>query len=98
MGLAEYRASVLGLSHDYQSLARWFVQPGGGGGDFPGLVRFSFPHLLPDLTRDSISGSSLFLAALRSSSSLHSYSSPSAGGPHPFSSASSSTAPPLLRR
>ena len=33
-----------------------------GGVDFPGLVRSSFPHLLPDLTRDSISGSSLFLS------------------------------------
>ena len=40
-----------------------------GGVDFEGLIRASFPHLLPDYARDSISGSSLFLAALRSDSS-----------------------------
>ena len=65
--LAAYRASVLGLSTDYQSLARWFVHS--GGVDFEGLLHASFPHLLPDYARDSISGSSLFLAALRSDSS-----------------------------
>ena len=40
-----------------------------GGVDFEGLIRASFPHLLPDYARDSISGSSLFLVALRSDSS-----------------------------
>ena len=69
---------------------------GGGGVDFPGLVRSSFPHLLPDLTRDSISGSSLFLVALRSSaSSLLSHSTFAASLPS-FPSASSSTPPPPL--
>ena len=68
-----------------------------GGVDFPALVHSSFPHLLPDLTRDSISGSSLFLAALRSSdSSLPFHLSPSTSAHASFSSASSSTAPPLF--
>ena len=68
---------------------------GGGGGDFAGLVHSSFPHLLPDLTRDSISGSSLFLAALRSSS-LPSAPSSSSSAPPLFASSSSSSAAPLF--
>ena len=58
-------------------------------------MRSSFSHLLPDLTRDSISGSSLFLAAL--CSSLSSTSSSSSSYAHVlFSSASSSSAAPLF--
>ena len=68
---------------EYQSLARWFVHS--GGVDFPGLVCSSFPHLLPDFTRDSVSGSSLFLAALHSDFSS-SFSVP-------LASASSSSSP-----
>ena len=86
VGLAPYLASVLGLSND--SLVRWFVHS--GGVDFAGLIRSSFPHLLPDFTRDSVSGSSLFLAALRSESS----SSFSSAPPPPSSSASASYAYP----
>ena len=37
-----------------------------GGSDFAALVRPSFPHLLPDLSRDFTSDSSLFLTTLRS--------------------------------
>ena len=79
---------VLGLSNDYQSLARWFVHS--AGMDFAGLIRSSFPHLLPDFTRDSVSGSSLFLAALRSESSSSFLSAP----PPPSSLASTSYAYP----
>ena len=63
--LADHQAQLLGLSHAYQSVARWFVSS--GGTDFAGIVRSSFPHLLPDLARDFSSGNSLFLATLRSS-------------------------------
>ena len=45
-------------------MARWFLSL--GGSDFAGLVRSSFPHLLPDLSHDFSSGSSLFLTTLRS--------------------------------
>ena len=62
--LADHQARLLGLSADYQSLARWFLTS--GGSDFAGLVRSSFPHLLPDLARHFSSGSSLFLTTLRS--------------------------------
>ena len=56
-------ARLLGLSSEYQSLARWFLTS--GASDFAALVRSSFPHLLPDLLRDFSSGSSLFLTTLR---------------------------------
>ena len=59
---------MLGLSPDYQSLARWFL--GSEGTDFAGFVHSSYPHLLPGLARDFASGSSLFLIALRSPSLL----------------------------
>ena len=59
---------MLGLSSEYQSLARWFLSS--GGTDFAALVRSSFPHLLPDLSRDFTSGSSLFLTTLRSAPPL----------------------------
>ena len=66
--LADYQAQLLGLSPDYQSLARLLV--GSGGTDFAEFVSSSYPHLLPDLLRDFASGSSLFLAALHSPSLL----------------------------
>ena len=55
--LADHQARLLGLSSEYQSLARWFMSS--GGSDFAALVRSSFPHVLPDLSRDFTSGSSL---------------------------------------
>ena len=58
--------AFLGLSSDYQSLARWFLSSGSVGVDFYGFVSSSFPDLVPYLTCDFASGSSLFLAALRS--------------------------------
>ena len=70
----------------YQSLARWFVTS--WGTDFAGLVRSSFPHLLPDVVRDFASGSSLFLTTLLS------VATPSQTPP-PSSVSSSATHPPL---
>ena len=83
--LADHQARLLGLSPVYQSLARWFVTS--GGTDFAGLVRSSFPHLLPDVARDFASDSSLFLTT------LHSGAPPSQAPPP--SSVSSATHPPL---
>ena len=64
--LAEYHAHVLGLSVEYQALARWFLGSGGVGIDFYGFVSSSYPHLVPELSRDFSSDSSLFLSALHS--------------------------------
>ena len=94
LALADHQARLLGLSSDYQSLARWFLTS--GGSDFVGLVRFSFPHLLPDLARDFSSGSSLFLTALRSVSPppfLPPSSSGSSAASHPPLSAHLSSTP-----
>ena len=66
--------------------SHWRV--GSGATDFAGIVRSSFPHLLPDLARDFSSGSSLFLATLRSAASP---SQP----PPPLSYPASVAPPPL---
>ena len=66
--LADHQALLLGLSSEYQSLPRWFLSS--GGSDFAALVRSSFLYLLPDLSRDFTSGSSLFLTTLRSAPPL----------------------------
>ena len=62
MDFASYQAHTLGLSVEYQSLARYF-QSGGSG--FHAYVSF-FPHHSADASRDFTSGSSLFLCALHS--------------------------------
>ena len=82
--LADHQARLLGLSSEYQSLARWFLSS--GGSDFAALVRSSFPHLLPDLSRDFTSGSSLFLTTLRSAPPLPAPPVSSASLAPPFAS------------
>ena len=84
--LADHQARLLGLSLEYQSLARFLLLL--GGTDFAGLVRSSFSHLLPDIALDFASGSSLFLTTLRSVA-------PPSQAPPPSSVSSSATHPPL---
>ena len=75
-------ASVLGLSQDYQYLARWYFQS--GGSDFRAYLSAFYPHLFSDASRDFDSGSSVFFLALRAVAS---------SVPLPLMS---SAAPPLL--
>ena len=84
--LADHQARLLGLSSEYQSLARWFLTS--GGTDFAGLVRSSFPHLLPDLACNFTSGSSLLLTTLCSVA-------PPPLPPASYSTFSSASHPPL---
>ena len=84
---ASYQARVLGLSADYQALGRWFVQS--EGSDFLSYLSSHFPHLSADTSRNFSSGSSLFLAALRSPASTPALSFPPPV-PHGFPSSSAS--------
>ena len=81
MDFASYQARALGLSLEYQSLARWFLQS--GGSDFHSYVSSFFPHLSADASRDFSSGSSLFLSALRSLAAHPSSALPSSCPPVP---------------
>ena len=54
---------MLGLSQDYQSLARWYSLS--GGSDFRAYLSAFYPHLSADASRDFSSGSSVFFSALR---------------------------------
>ena len=82
MDFAAFQAHSLDLSSEYQSLARWYFQFGGGGSDFLSYVASFFPHLSADASRDFSSGSSLFLSALRSlASAPPSAPPPSFGAP-----------------
>ena len=54
---------MLGLSQDYQSLARWYFLS--GGSDFRAYLSAFYPHLSSDASRDFSSGSSVFFSALR---------------------------------
>ena len=70
MDFASYQASMLGLSQDYQSLARWYSLS--GGSDFRAYLSAFYPHLSSDASRDFSSGSSVFFSALRAVASwLH---------------------------
>ena len=53
---------MLGLSQDYQSLARWYFLS--GGSDFRAYLFAFYPHLSSDASRDFSSGSSVFFSAL----------------------------------
>ena len=64
LDFASYQASVLGLSLDYQYLARWYFQS--GGSDFRAYLSAFYPHLSSDASRDFASGSSVFFSALHS--------------------------------
>ena len=83
---------MLGLSPEYQTLVRWYFQP--GGSDFLFYLSAFYPHLSTDASRDFSYGSSAFLSALRSIAS----SLPPLGLAPPVSSAVSAfpqpTAPP----
>ena len=63
MDFASYQASMLGLSQDYQSLARWYSLS--GGSDFRAYLSAFYPHLSSDASRDFSSGSSVFFSAMR---------------------------------
>ena len=63
LDFASYQASMLGLSQDYQSLARWYFLS--GGSDFRAYLSAFYPHLSSDASRDFSSGSSVFFSALR---------------------------------
>ena len=54
---------MLGLSQDYQSLARWYFLS--GGSDFRAYLSAFYPHLSSDASRDFSSGSYVFFSALR---------------------------------
>ena len=79
LDFAAYQASVLGLSSEYQALARWYFKS--GGSDFLAYLSAFYPHLSADASRDFSSGSLLFLSALCSIAS--SLSLPSASLPPP---------------
>ena len=64
LDFASYQASVLGLSQDYQYLARWYFQS--GGSDFRAYLSAFYPHLSSDASCDFASGSSVFFSALHS--------------------------------
>ena len=57
-----YQASVLGLSAEYQTLARWYFKS--GGSDFLSYLSAFYPHLSADASRDFSSGSSLSFCSL----------------------------------
>ena len=85
--LADFQALVPGLSAEYQALGRWFLAS--EGFDSCSYISSHCPHLYSDFRSDFASGSSQFLAALASASSL----------PPPSSSAPlsvSSSAVPVL--
>ena len=84
MDFAAYQASVLGLSLEYQTLARWYFQS--GGSDFRAYLSAFYPHLSSDASRDFACGSSVFFSALRSVASSVPLS-PSSSLPPPVSSA-----------
>ena len=101
LDFAAYQPSVLGLSREYQALARWY--PGSGGSDFLAYLSAFYPHLSADASHDFSSGSSLFLSALHSLASslrLPSAHPPPPGFAPPVSSVSSAfpqpQAPPPL--
>ena len=89
-GFAEFHARVLGLSAEYQALGRWFVAL--GGSDFRAYLASYCPHLYADFRADFASGSSCFLSALASSSSLP---LPSSTVSPPVSSTPFSSLPPV---
>ena len=64
LDFAAYQASVLGLSREFQTLARWYFQS--GGSNFRAYLSAFYPHLSPDASRDFSSGSSVFFYSLRS--------------------------------
>ena len=80
LDFTSYQALMLGLSQDYQSLARWYFLS--GGSDFRAYLSAFYPHLSSDASRDFSSGSLAFFSALRAVAS---------SVPLPVSS----TAPPL---
>ena len=48
LDFASYQASMLGLSQDYQSLARWYFLS--GGSDFRAYLSAFYPHLSSDVS------------------------------------------------
>ena len=93
LDFASYQASMLGLSQDYQSLARWYFLS--GGSDFRAYLSAFYPHLSSDASRDFSSGSSVFFSALRAvASSVPLPTVSSAAPPLPTVASASSTRTP----
>ena len=92
LDFASYQASMLGLSQDYQSLARWYFLS--GGSDFRAYLSVFYPHLSSDASRDFSSGSSVFFSALRSVASSVPLPTVSSGAPLPLVASASSTRTP----
>ena len=93
LDFASYQASMLGLSQDYQSLARWYFLS--GGSDFLAYLSAFYPHLSSDASRDFSSGSSVFFSALRAvTSSVPLPTVSSAAPPLPSVASVSSTRTP----
>ena len=93
LDFALYQASMLGLSQDYQSLARWYFLS--GGSDFRAYLSAFYPHLSSDASRDFSSGSSVFFSALRAvASSVPLPTVSSAAPPLPSVASASSTHTP----
>ena len=84
---------MLGLSQDYQSLARWYFLS--GGSDFRAYLSAFYPHLSSDAFRDFSSCSSAFFSALRAvASSVPLPTVSSAAPPLPLVAPASSTRTP----
>ena len=95
LDFASYQASVLGLSQDYQYLARWYFQS--GGSDFRAYLSAFNPHLSSDASCDFTSGSSVFFSALHAVTSLPqlSLAAPPLLSSSPAVPSSQPTAPPF---
>ena len=89
LDFASYQASMLGLSQDYQSLARWYFLS--GGLDFRAYLSAFYPHLSSDASRDFSSGSCVFFSALRAVASSVPLPAVSSAAPPLPSVASAST-------
>ena len=84
---------MLGLSQDYQSLARWYFLS--GGSDFHAYLSAFYPHFSSDASRDFSSGSSVFYSALRAvASSVPLPAVSFAAPPLPSVAGASSSQPP----
>ena len=92
LDFASYQASMLGLSQDYQSLARWYFLS--GGSDFHAYLSAFYPHLSSDASRDSSSGSSVFFSALRAVASSVPLPQVSSAAPLPSVASAPSTRTP----
>ena len=93
LDFASYQASMLGLSQDYQSLARWCFLS--GGSDSRAYLSAFYPHLSSDASHDFSSGFFFALRAVASSVPLPTGSSAAPPLPSVASASSTRTLAPL---